>query len=73
MPPIIPTRTKVFSLIQDGVLDAADLVSEIGVQEQWVHDIIEDELRRERRRRMIGGYYCPAAVAFINSLESNAL
>ena len=68
MPPIIPTRTKVFSLIQDGVLDVADLISEVGIQEQWVYDIVESELKRERKRRMSGGYYCPAAVAFINSL-----
>lgn len=69
--PIIPVRTRIYSLIQDDVMDAAELLSIIGIDEQWVRDIIEDEMAWERRRRSMGGVYCPAAVGWINSMDSS--
>lgn len=70
MPPIVPVRTKVYTLIQDGVTDPSELLSAIGYDEQWARDIVESELERERVRKL-PGVYCPAASTWINSLPSS--
>ena len=68
--PIIPTRTRVYTLIEDeGIIDPEELVQAVGIDEQWVRDIVKDELARmERRRRP--GIYVPAAVSWVTSLDS---